>query len=118
MTLPTDTPDDGFVINGKLHRVEDLTFREQRELRKIVRELADDSEANLEEMAVMDVVPAFVYVVMKRDDAGLNMDDVLDMKLTDFIPSEPNGNGNGNGKADPTKGSGTSGRRKSQPSTA
>lgn len=111
--------DDGFLINGQLHSVEDLTFREQRELRKLVRELAEDPEANLDDMAVMDVVPAFVYVVMKRDDPKLKIDDVLDMKLTDFAPSESNGNGNGNGrKVPPTKAPGSSGRRKSQPSTA
>lgn len=117
--MATDT-DDGLVINGKLHRVEELTFREQRELRKLVRELAEDAEADLDAMPLMDVMPAFVYVVMKRDNPDLSMDDVLDMRLTDFVPT-PNGNGNGNGNgspARPTKAPGTSGRRKSPRTTA
>lgn len=110
----SDTTDDGFSINGKLYTVEDLTFREQRELRAVIREhLAEDPTADIDDMAVMDVVPAFVYIVLKRDTPDLELETVLDMKLTDFVLAEPNGNGSGKGKAArPTKASATSGPRK------
>lgn len=78
---------DGFVIDGVTYSPDDLTFREQREMRKLIREeLAENPDADIDDMALADVVPAFVYVVKKRDNPDLTLDDVLDMKLSDFIP--------------------------------
>jgi hypothetical protein len=77
--------EDGFMINGVMYGPDDLTFREQREMRKVIRELAEDPQADLENMSLTDVVPAFVFMVLKRDNPDLELDEVLDMKLTDFV---------------------------------
>lgn len=80
--------DEGFLINGVLYGPDDLTFREQREMRTLIRANAEDPKAEINDMALADVVPPFVFVVMKRDNPDLKFDEVLDMKLSDFVPED------------------------------
>lgn len=79
---------EGFVINGVRYAPGDLTFREQREVRRLIRELAENPEADIDDMSLADVVPPFVFVVLKRDNPDITLDDVLDMKLSDFMADE------------------------------
>lgn len=92
-----------FTVDGKGYSVDDLTFREQRELRKLVRELVDDPTAELVESDLMDVVPVAVFLVRRRGDDTYTLEQALDLKWDDLHPKS-NGNGNGNGGARrPTK---------------
>lgn len=73
------------IIDGKPYTADDLTFREQRELRTQVRALLGDPAADLDDAAVMDFIPAIVYVVKRRDDPEFTMDQALDMEFGDVL---------------------------------
>lgn len=102
---------DSFQIDGVAYTADDLTFREQRELRTIVRDLVDDPEVNIEDMAMMDFLPALVYVIVKRDNAEFTLDEALDMKISDLLPAE-NGNGKKPARRPTQSAAGSSGRQK------
>ena len=66
---------------------DDLSFREQREFRDTVRELIGDSKADvdIENLAIVDWLPALVYMRRKRKDPEYKLDHVMDTKPTDFL---------------------------------
>ena len=77
---------EGVVINGTRYSFKDLTFREQREIRRVFREeLAGSPDASLDNPEnAMDFMPAMVYVLMRRDNPDFTLDEALDMKLSDL----------------------------------
>lgn len=79
-------------VDGKEYSLDDLTFREQRELRKTVRELVDDPQADIDEAAMMDVLPAVALVLKRRDDPKYSIDQALELKVAD-LTAKANGNG-------------------------
>lgn len=67
---------------------DDLSFREHRELREKVRELVGDPQADvdMEHMAIVDWLPALVYMWRKRKDPEYTLEQVLDTsKPSDFL---------------------------------
>ena len=67
--------------------VDQMTFREQRDFRNAVREMFGDPHADVdpEQMALLDFIPALVYVTRKRKIPTYTLDLVLDSKPTDFL---------------------------------
>ena len=61
--------------------LDDLTFREQIELRKLVRELV--GEDDMEDPPVSAVIPVAYYILKRRTDAEFTLDQALDMKWED-----------------------------------
>lgn len=85
----TDSETFSITINGKRYTDDELTFKEQRELRTLVRQLVEDDKANLAEQDMMDVLPALVCVIVKRDNPDFTMDEALDMKIGDVLQPDP-----------------------------
>jgi hypothetical protein len=73
------------VIDGNVLTVDDLTFREQREMRAAIRDALEDPEASLEDAPIAEFYLALIYTVKKRDNPELTIDDALDWKLKDFL---------------------------------
>jgi hypothetical protein len=87
--------DEGWIhIDGKHYSPEDLTFREQREMRRIYRELIENPTADLDEAAFMDLLPALTVVLKRREDSSYTVEQALDIKAKDLLPP---------GDAPPTK---------------
>lgn len=86
----TDSETFSITIGGKRYTDDELTFKEQRELRTLVRQLVEDDKASLAEQDMMDVLPALVYVIVKRDNPDFTMDEALSMKIGDVLqPDTP-----------------------------
>lgn len=75
-------------INGRTFTPDELTFAEQRKLRAKVRELMGDPKASVAESDMMDFVPAFVWLVMLRDDPDITFEEVDEMKPADIMGAE------------------------------
>lgn len=83
---------------------DDLSFREQREFRDTVRELIGDSKADvdIENLAIVDWLPALVYMRRKRKDPEYTLEQALEGKPTDFLVEQPKSEGGT--KVPPTSG--------------
>ena len=84
--------DDGTIyIEGKAYSPDDLSFREQREMRKLYRGLVEDPQADIGEAANMDFLPLLAYLVRRRDDAEYTLEQALDLKIGDLLapPTKP-----------------------------
>ena len=82
---------DAVCIDGQLYTFDDLTFAEQREARDAARRLAPDGDPD--EAGVMDVLPAFVWVVRKRTEPDYTLEQALDLKPSDLEPPAPKAEG-------------------------
>jgi hypothetical protein len=81
--------DQGWIyIDGKHYSPEDLTFREQREMRKVYREIMEDPAADIDDAAFMDLLPAMTVVLKRRDDPEYTVEQALDIKAKDLLPPE------------------------------
>lgn len=61
--------------------LDDLTFREQLELRKKVRELVGEDDAD--DPPLTAVIPVAYFLIKRRDDDSFTLDQALDMKWGD-----------------------------------
>lgn len=79
------------VIDGEEYDLgqDDLTFGEQRALRKLVRDLAEDPDLNPVEATLADFLPALVTVIKQRTDASYTVEDALGLKYEDVIQERP-----------------------------
>ena len=74
------------VVNGKPLDEDDLTFREKRELRRVVlEELMGDANGDITDAYTDDFLLAMLFVVLKRDKPEMTIEDALDLKLSDFF---------------------------------
>jgi hypothetical protein len=80
------------IIEGQAYTADDLSFREQREMRTVLRDLMGDPDGDLEDAAMMDFLPALVYVVTRRERPDFTVEEALDLKMSDVLKSA-NGNG-------------------------
>ena len=72
-------------INGKTYDPEDMTFREQREMRRIVREeLVQDPDVDFEALTLSELIPAIAVVLVRRDNPAYTLDEALDLKMRDI----------------------------------
>lgn len=72
-------------INGKVYDSNDLTWREEREVRQIVREHLLAEGIDEEDLTVGDILPAVVFVLHRRDNAQFTLDEALDLKPRDVV---------------------------------
>jgi len=81
----------GLFIDGDRYDLDgnDLSFKEQRELRKLVRELTGDPEINPADAPMMDFLPALVTIIKRRDDPTFEVDTALELKWDDVIRDLP-----------------------------
>lgn len=84
--------DDGSIyIEGKAYSPDDLSFREQREMRKLYRDLVEDPAADIGEAANMDFLPILAYMIRRRDDPDYTLEQALDLTVSDLVapPTKP-----------------------------
>lgn len=79
------------VIDGEEYDLgqDDLTFGEQRKLRTLVRQLAEDAELNPIEATLADFLPALVTIIKQRTNPEYTVDDALELKYEDVIKERP-----------------------------
>lgn len=76
-------------INGKVYDPSDMTFREQREMRRIVRdELLPGEDVDFEALTLSDLIPAMAVVLVQRDNPAFTLDEALDLRLKDVYVTE------------------------------
>lgn len=75
-------------INGKVYDSEDMTFREEREVRQIVREHLLPKDMTEDDLTIGDILPAVVYVLHRRDNPDFTLDEALDLKPRDVAVEE------------------------------
>ena len=61
--------------------LDDLTFREQLELRKHVRDLVGEDE--MDDPPITAVIPVAYFLIKRRDDDKFTLDQALEMKWAD-----------------------------------
>lgn len=91
MSTTTTTPAGPFRIDGQDVSLTSLTFREQRQLRRLVRDLSDDADVMPAEAPLMDFLPALVAVVRARtDDRSPDelLEEALELNFGDVIPDD------------------------------
>lgn len=88
--------EEEIVVNGTVVDLDDFTFREQRELKRVIREeILGEPDADVDEdsLAMAEFMPAAVYVYMRRDNPEFTLDQALDLKYKDIVRAKANGNG-------------------------
>ena len=86
-----DDPDGLIYVDGQPYSADDLTFREQREMRRLYRELVEDPKAELSDAAGMDYFPLLAFLLRHRDDPDYTLKQALDLKAKDLLtpPTKP-----------------------------
>lgn len=99
-SVPIDEAPRKLIVDGQELDPDDLTFGEQRELRRLVRELAEDPNIMPAEAALMDFLPALVTVFKRRDDQNFGLEQALQLRFDQVVQpderptpaSDPDGN--------------------------
>lgn len=90
-------------INGTIYDPNTMTFREQREMRRIIREeLFGGDPVDEESLALADMLPAMAVVLVRRDDPTYTLDKALDLIASDVVVTAEQAKQNGGAKR-PTK---------------
>lgn len=82
---------DHFAVDGELHRIEEFTAREQRELRRVLRITSGHEEASLAALLNFgladdcDIYPAAVYIVKLRADPNAQPEQFENMDLAEVV---------------------------------
>lgn len=88
--MPDPKPrEQAIVIDGVVHTLDDLTFREQHALRNAVRELSGDATQLPGDAAFMDFLPALAYVIKRRTEPAYTLDQALDLVESDVLAERP-----------------------------
>jgi hypothetical protein len=90
-----DQDQTALFIDGARITIDDLTYREQRDMREFVRNLAPEHDPD--QAGEQDVIPALIAVVKRRTDPEFTLEQALDFKPSDLAPPEAVG-----AAADPT----------------
>jgi hypothetical protein len=80
-----DSSEGNLRINGREYDPSDMTFREQRAMRAIIRDelYPEDPDVDMDELTLADLLPAMVVVLVRRDDPDYTLDQALDLKHKD-----------------------------------
>lgn len=76
---------DGIYIDGQRFTDDDLSFEEQDEVTRLIREMSGDDEATILGSQMRHFLPAFVAVIKGRDDEQFSVDDARKLKATDLV---------------------------------
>lgn len=81
-------PDDvlTLAIDGQTYTMDDLTFRERKEVRRLARELDGSPDAELEDIMVDDLIVAMVTAIKRRGNPEYTTDEAMDIRPTDIVP--------------------------------
>lgn len=71
-------------VDGKVFDPEDMTFREQQQMRQLVKDMVGDPEVDFDTLTLSELLPAMVTVFMRRDDPSYAMDTALDLRMRDI----------------------------------
>src|SRR3712207_5494549 len=77
---------DGLWVNGERFTLDDLTYREQREMRTITAQLAPDGD--VEAASEIDLIPAMVTVIRRRTEPDFTVEQALELKPTQLVPEQ------------------------------
>lgn len=73
-------------INGKVYDPNTMTFREQREVRRLVREELFDGEMIADDdLKLPDLLPAMATVLVRRDNPTFQLEEALDLVPNDIV---------------------------------
>jgi hypothetical protein len=73
-------PDGSIAVDGRFWTIEDLTWRERRELRDLVREAIANPTAEIRDVIDdADIVPQMVFLLRRRTDPEFTLEQALDM---------------------------------------
>lgn len=76
----------GIPVDGEFYSADDLTGSEQRELRRVLRELTGNEDATLAQFLTFGLIDDFdlacgmTYVVRRRANASYTLDEALELK--------------------------------------
>jgi hypothetical protein len=76
---------NGVWVDDRYYTDTDLTFKEQRVVRELIREACDDPSMKYQDAEWMDVWPALVTVLKRRTDTKFSYDQAADMKYDDIV---------------------------------
>lgn len=74
-----------FYVDGKNADDPKLTFREERQLRDIIRELREDDEAEIADASVNEFGLALTVVVKSRDDEKYTLEQAFDLPIEEVV---------------------------------
>lgn len=75
-------------IEGEAYTMDDLTFRERKEVRRLARELDGNPSADLDDIMVDDLIVAMVTVIKRRAHPEYSTDEAMDIRPSDIVPGE------------------------------
>jgi hypothetical protein len=82
--VPDEQTATAIHIDGSPYTMDDLTFREQRQMRDVIRSLAPDNDPD--QASEADIVPALILVIKQRTEASFTLEHALDFKPGDLAP--------------------------------
>lgn len=82
-------PEQDIVVDGEPVDLDDLSFGEERELRQVIRGLSGREDVDLDEVELMDFLPAIVYIFQRRSNKNYELDEALKLKRKDVLKDKP-----------------------------
>ena len=78
-----------FQVDGESYDVDDLTFSELREYRKLIRQLSGEDDLSIYVAEPMDRLPALVYLIRKRGNPSYTLEEASTLKIGDVLVKVP-----------------------------
>jgi hypothetical protein len=72
-------------VDGERYTMDDLTFRERREVRRLARDLDGNPDVDFDDVMIDDLIAAFVTVCKQRGTPAFTVEDALDMKPGELL---------------------------------
>lgn len=69
-------------VDGLAVSEDDLTFREQRAMRELIRQIAPQND--LDQAGDADILPALICVIKQRTDPAFTIEQALDFRPSDL----------------------------------
>lgn len=91
MPEPETPPEQEIVVDGEPVELDDLTFREQRELRQTIAGMTGKpiNEIELDMVDLMDFLPTLAWIIKRRTDPDYSMESALELKQKDMLRDKP-----------------------------
>lgn len=83
--MPPKPKEYEFRIDGEPFNVDDLTYSEQQEYRRLVRESSGDPELNPAFAEPMDKYPVWVYLMRRRRNPEYTLDEAKEVKPEEIL---------------------------------
>lgn len=75
-------------VDGDTYTMDDLTFRERKEVRRLARALDGNADIELDDVMVDDLLVAMVTVIKRRTSPEYTTDEAMDIRPADIVPRE------------------------------